>query len=192
MKKFKRLLSNFFLIHLPIILGIIAAMYLYMVFITVFDYMLKVGVIKFRYEWIKYPYFLSVGVLFVPVWDALKNYYVKLSNKGRRALLDSRRLEPWVNPKIQPIFTNEFLDDIGFYRDFENTTDLYKYGRAVDKKGGMTIISWNNEGRSLTYRGNPLKPNVSVTIYKDAGTRTVFNGYVFNAKQLKLLLELTN
>ncbi len=102
------------------------------------------------------------------------------------------------------IFTDEFLETIGFtgeteydYKDFDGKHHRYKikppYGRAVSNHPkGMTVLQWNNAGYNCTYLGDALEDNISLTIYKDGGTRTVFNGYVFNKEQVLLLLKLTS
>lgn len=78
-----------------------------------------------------------------------------------------------------------FMASIGF----KTIKDDGIYGEAID---GITIINWNREGRLCTsYFGETLKPNISLTIKKDGGTRTVFDGYIFYEHQLKYLLELT-
>ena len=55
----------------------------------------------------------------------------------------------------------------------------------------MTHIYWNNDGHSVTYFGDKLKPNISFSIRKDADTRYAFNGYVFTQDDVRLLLKLT-
>lgn len=96
----------------------------------------------------------------------------------------------------EKIFTEEFLEEIGFERTYTSDGSGYElknqYGKAQDKRTkGMTILEWNNEGHSCTYFGEPLESNVSFGIKKDAGTRNAFNGYVYNQEQVKLLLNLT-
>ncbi len=91
------------------------------------------------------------------------------------------------------IFTKEFLKEIGFtlIKEEKSKFEPFKlYGSAKDKIG-LTIISWSEEGHSCTYFGKKLKNNTSVRITKDGGTRTVFDGYVFNQNEIKLLLNLT-
>ena len=75
------------------------------------------------------------------------------------------------------------------YKESTYTKGVY-YGEAKDRIG-MTIIEWSTEGHSCTYFGDKLEFNMSVGIKKDGGTRTVFNGYCFNAEDFKRILELT-
>jgi len=70
-----------------------------------------------------------------------------------------------------------------------NYKPFKEYGKAKDKYG-MTFLKWNNEGASCDYFGNKLEDNIFITIEKDAGTRTVFNGIVHNIDELKLILKL--
>ena len=80
------------------------------------------------------------------------------------------------------------MDSIGF----TITKDDGQYGKAIHTKtSGMTVINWNREGHSCTYFGERLDDNVSVTIYKDGGTRTAFAGYVFTKEDLLTTLKLT-
>jgi hypothetical protein len=91
------------------------------------------------------------------------------------------------------IFTDDFLKEIGFTltkRENSKFKPYQEYGEAKDRTG-MTIIYWNNQGASCTYFGDKLKDNVYFTIEKDGGTRTVFNGYAFSAKDVKKILKLT-
>ena len=91
------------------------------------------------------------------------------------------------------IFTDEFLKEIGFtlVKRYNSKFSPYQeYGEAKDRTG-MTIINWNNEGHSCTYFGEKLKPNVSISIKKDGGTRYAFNGYVFTPDDVLTLLKLT-
>jgi len=91
------------------------------------------------------------------------------------------------------IFTKEFLKEIGFtiLKEEKGKFAPYPiYGKACDKIG-LTVISWSEEGRNCTYFGEKLKENTSISIKKDGGTRTVFDGYVFNQNEIKLLLNLT-
>lgn len=91
----------------------------------------------------------------------------------------------------QKIFTAAFLEEVGF--TFSKGDENSQYGEAISKRPkGMTILNWNNEGHFCTYFGDKLPENVSLYIGKDGGTRTAFNGYVFNQDQVRLLLELTN
>lgn len=95
--------------------------------------------------------------------------------------------------KQKKIFTPEFLEEIGFTLVYEKTSEYksYKiYGCAKDKIG-MTHIYWNEDGASVTYFGEKIKPNISMSIRKDADTRYAFNGYVFNKNDVRRLLKLT-
>jgi len=89
------------------------------------------------------------------------------------------------------IFTKEFIEEIGF--KFTVGDENSQYGEAVSKKpNGMTVINWNNGGHFCTYFGEKLEPNVSMSIKKDGGTRTAFNGYVFSQDDVRFLLKRTN
>jgi hypothetical protein len=94
---------------------------------------------------------------------------------------------------MEKIFTPEFLKEIGFKLVYEKISE-YKpnlpYGYAVDRCG-MTHIYWNESGHGVTYFGDPLEPNISMSIRKDADTRYAFNGYVFNQDDVRKLLKLT-
>lgn len=81
----------------------------------------------------------------------------------------------------------DFLDSIGF----RVIKDDGQYGEAHFKRSEMTHIKWNREGHSCTYFGKSLKPNISVTVYKDGGTRTAFNGYIYTDEDLIGILEKT-
>ena len=88
------------------------------------------------------------------------------------------------------IFTDEFLEEIGFKRVKIDSPE--NYGKAIDKRtNGMTVLTWNTEGHSVTYFGEPLEENTALGIGKDAGTRKAFNGYVFTQEDVKRLLQLT-
>ena len=104
---------------------------------------------------------------------------------------------------MEKIFTDEFLEEIGFerqteynYENFAGET-IYRYvrspyGRAIDKRtNGMTVLEWNNEGPSCTYFGDPLEDSVYLSIGKDGDTRKVFNGYVFTKEDVEFLLSRT-
>ncbi len=89
---------------------------------------------------------------------------------------------------MEDIFEPEYMKSIGF----KVTEDDGQYGKAIDiRTNGMTHIGWNRKGHSCTYFGEPLEKNCSVGIRKDADTRYVFNGYIYNREQLELLLKLT-
>lgn len=64
------------------------------------------------------------------------------------------------------------------------------YGKAEDKNG-MTVIHWCTRGHSLTYFGEQLKENISISIEKDGGSRIVFNGYCFNKEDFVNVLKMT-
>jgi len=88
------------------------------------------------------------------------------------------------------IFTDDFLKEIGF--KFSKGDEDSQYGEAVSlMPRGMTVINWNNEGHFCTYFGDKLKENVSVSIKKDAGSRTAFNGYVYSQDDVRMLLDRT-
>jgi len=103
----------------------------------------------------------------------------------------------------EKIFTDEFLEEIGFIRQTSYTlrtlqgeikkhTANFPYGRAIDKRtNGMTVLTWMNEGASCTYFGEPLESNVYLGIGKDGDTRKAFNGYVFTQDDVRKLLSLT-
>lgn len=91
------------------------------------------------------------------------------------------------------IFTDDFLKEIGFTLVQKSKSEFHPhpiYGEAKDRIG-MTIIKWCDEGHLCTYFGDKLAPNTSVTIYKDGGTRKVFNGYVFTQNDVRRILLLT-
>jgi len=93
----------------------------------------------------------------------------------------------------EKIFTPEFLKEIGFTLIDESKSKFKPYstyGKAKDKIN-LTLIEWCEEGHSVTYFGEQLKPNTSVGIKKDAGGRTVFNGYVFTQDDVRKILSLT-
>jgi len=93
----------------------------------------------------------------------------------------------------QEIFTDEFLKEIGFTL-IEKKKGEFKpypiYGKAKDIFG-MSIIQWCDEGHSCTYFGDSLKPNTSVALLKDGGTRKVFDGYVYTQDDFRKILSLT-
>jgi hypothetical protein len=91
------------------------------------------------------------------------------------------------------IFTPEFIKEIGFilvYLKISEFKPNKPYGCAKDKIG-LTHIYWNEDGCSCTYFGEKLEPNLSMLVRKDADTRTVFNGYVFNQDDVRNILRLT-
>ena len=91
------------------------------------------------------------------------------------------------------IFTKDFLKEINFTLIEEKKSEFKPYsiyGKAKDRTG-MIIIQWCEEGHSCTYFGEKLKPNTSVGILKDGGTRHAFNGYVFTQDDLRKVLSLT-
>tara|TARA_R110000772_G_scaffold43995_5_gene101263 strand:- start:4256 stop:4525 length:270 start_codon:yes stop_codon:yes gene_type:complete len=83
--------------------------------------------------------------------------------------------------------TEDLLDELGFKVE----KDDGKYGKAICKRSGMTVIEWNREGHSCTYFGDPLTDNISLGIGKDGGTRYAFNGYVYNEEDFRKVLSLT-
>lgn len=92
------------------------------------------------------------------------------------------------------IFTDEFLKESGYTvtkRERSKFGDKHIYGEAKDRTG-MSIINWNESGHSCTYFGAPLESNVSFMLSKDGGTRTAFNGYVYNQEEVKTILRLTS
>jgi len=88
------------------------------------------------------------------------------------------------------IFTEDFIKEIGF--KFSKGDENSQYGEVNSLiPRGMTVINWNTEGHTCTYFGDKLKENVSVSIKKDGGTRTVFNGYVYSQDDMRMLLDRT-
>jgi len=98
-------------------------------------------------------------------------------------------LNDWYEPVYKTIsLSKEFMSKVGF----KTTSDDGVYGEAICvRTNGMTVINWNREGRNCTYFGEKLEPNIAVTIKKDGGTRTAFNGYIFREDQLGDLLKMT-
>ncbi len=94
---------------------------------------------------------------------------------------------------MEKIFTPEFIKEIGFVLVYEKNSEFppYQIYGFIKDRTGMTHIQWNEDGHSCTYFGVPLEQNVSMEIKKDAGTRTAFNGYVFNQDDVRNLLRLT-
>lgn len=91
--------------------------------------------------------------------------------------------------------TTELLAEIGFelikYKESEYQAGIF-YGEADHiRGGGMTKLNWCTGGHSVTYFGDKLNPNISISIKKDGGTRHAFNGYVFSPGDLRRVLELT-
>jgi len=95
--------------------------------------------------------------------------------------------------RSKKMFSDDFLKEIGFklikYEKNSFKPNQY-YGIAIDRIG-LTHIYWNEDGHSVTYFGDKLEPNISVSVRKDADTRTVFNGYVFNQDDMRKILKLT-
>lgn len=97
-------------------------------------------------------------------------------------------------------FIKEILEDKTTFGGFEITKykqsqfdkkeDNIHYGVAKDKHG-MTIIHWDTKGHFCNYYGHKLEPNISVSISKDGGTRTVFSGYVYTKEDFLKVLTLT-
>ena len=98
-------------------------------------------------------------------------------------------LNEWYKPIYADIsLSKNFMKSIGF----KTTKDDGIFGEAKDiKSNGMTIINWNRNGRIYSYFGKKLDKNIDISIKKDGGTRTAFDGYIFCEHQLKELLELT-
>jgi hypothetical protein len=105
---------------------------------------------------------------------------------------------------MKEIFTPEFLKEIGFTpvtkyesESFDGKITKYEveppYGRAIDKRSnGMTVLTWNTEGPDIDYFGEPIEEgSVYFGVGKDGGTRTAFNGYVFNQDDVRRVLKLT-
>lgn len=91
------------------------------------------------------------------------------------------------------MFSDEFLKEIGFKLVKYEKSKFFPYqyyGMAVDRIC-LTHIYWNEDGHSVTYFGEKLEENTSVSVRKDADTRTVFNGYVFNQDDMRKVLNLT-
>lgn len=94
---------------------------------------------------------------------------------------------------MEKIFTPEFLEEIGFtlVKEEKSTYKPYQiYGEAKDRTG-MTVLNWNEDGPSMTYFREPLEPCIYLGVGKDGGTRTAFNGYVFNQDDVRKVLSLT-
>ena len=96
---------------------------------------------------------------------------------------------------MEDFITNELLEELGFtlvsYEQSEFNLDVF-FGKAESKSPrGMTLITWSTGGHSCTYFGEKLRPNISVGIKKDGGTRTAFNGYCFNEEDFRKVLQLT-
>lgn len=91
---------------------------------------------------------------------------------------------------MKDFITDELLLELGFKK--VKAVGEPQYGKAIDiKTNGMTVLTWNTEGHSCTYFGEKLEANISLGIGKDGGTRTTFNGYVFNEDDLRKVLKLT-
>ncbi len=98
-------------------------------------------------------------------------------------------LDKWYKPIYERIsLSKTFMKELGF----KTIKDDGIYGQAKDiRTNGMTVIEWNREGRTCTYFGDKLNPNIALSIKKDGGTRNAFNGYIFNERELKDLLIRT-
>lgn len=93
-----------------------------------------------------------------------------------------------MSKQLKEGLSKEYLESLGF----KVVKDDGQYGEAKDiRTNGMTIINWNREGHGVTYFGEKLEPNISVGIKKDGGTRTIFNGYIFDESELEYLLKRT-
>lgn len=83
----------------------------------------------------------------------------------------------------------KYLKTIGF--DVKSFDGTYGIAESQSPKGYI-VINWNEKGHGVTYSGKKLSDNCSVCIKKDGGTRKVFDGYIFDRRQLELILELTD
>ena len=95
---------------------------------------------------------------------------------------------------MENFITKELLNELGFKLISLEKSKYSEefYGKAYDKRNnGMTQLTWNTSGHSCTYYGVNLEPNIGLCIKKDGGTRTAFNGYVFNEQDFRKVLELT-
>lgn len=99
------------------------------------------------------------------------------------------RLDELFKPQYVRIsLSKPFLKELGF----KTVKDDGQYGQAkCIRANGMTTIAWNRKGRSCTYFGEKLEPNIAIEIRKDGGTRAAFNGYIFNERELEYLLKRT-
>lgn len=96
---------------------------------------------------------------------------------------------------MEDFITKTLLEELGFtlvkYEESKWNKGVF-YGEAHSMiPRGMTTINWCTDGHSCTYFGRFLKPNISVHIKKDGGTRTVFSGYCFTVNDFKRILKLT-
>lgn len=96
---------------------------------------------------------------------------------------------------MKDFITTEVLSSLEFHLTKYEESDwkigvFYGTAESLFPKG-MTIINWNTRGCSCTYNGDKLQPNIAISVMKDGGTRTVFNGYIFNEEQLKTIINLT-
>jgi hypothetical protein len=87
------------------------------------------------------------------------------------------------------LFEKSYIESLGF----DIIKDNGEYGKAESKKPkGKILLSWNREGADIDYFGNKIEDeNSFFGIKDDGGTRTTFNGIVFNRDQIELLLKLT-
>lgn len=90
---------------------------------------------------------------------------------------------------VDGVFITEFLTEIGFTQI--PTSGEPQYGKAISNRPkGKQIIYWNNEGYHCDYFGNKLDRNIIFVIEEDGGTRTAFNGCVYNQNDVRNILKL--
>lgn len=84
-------------------------------------------------------------------------------------------------------FNEKFLND----NNFKVLSDDGQYGKAESIKPlGYRTLSFNREGVSCDYFGNPLENNVAMEVRLDAGGRSGFNGIVYNAEDFIKVMTL--
>jgi hypothetical protein len=119
---------------------------------------------------------------FKPATEAEYNSHID-SLKSEKAVGGNMLFDPELKDQLEKHFN---------LLGFRVTKDDGRYGAAeCARTNGMTMIEWNREGRHCTYFGEELPRNFSCTISKDGGTRTAFNGYVFDLSQLDMVVRLT-
>lgn len=85
------------------------------------------------------------------------------------------------------IFEKEYLKSIGY----ATVKDDGVYGEAHSiRPKGKIILNWNREGASVDYFGDKLEKNSFLGIKNDAGTRTCFNGIVYDRSDLEKVLNI--
>jgi hypothetical protein len=92
-------------------------------------------------------------------------------------------------PFVDEIFTDDFLNDIGFKRTHNTGRPQYGSAESIQFKGKLQF-QWNNEGCGCMYDGTRLPPNVSFGIKDDWGTRNTFHGLVYSQDDVRKLLTL--